>query len=152
ALERWERMLQGGAEESLRKQIALITGEWHPARELSVDGQTPRWSADGTLLAYTSGEPRSRVTTVVDVSGGQPAAVATVQGHSPTFSSDGRTLYVIRVESGPALQAAVSALESASDAATRRAAAGELQRAEREASRLVSHALNGGAERIIELP
>lgn len=154
ALERWERMLQGGAggQESLQKQIALITGEWHPARALAVDGRGPRWSLDGRLLAYTSGEGSGQAATVLDVGGGSPRTIATVQGHSPIFSADEQTLYVIRIEESAALQAAARAVESAADAQARRAAAADFQRAERAASRLVAHALNDGGERTIELP
>lgn len=156
ALERWERMLLGSAGEqpALQKQIALITGEWHPAREIAPDGRAPRWSADGRLLAYTTGDgaAATRVVTVLDVSGTSARTVATLSGYSPAFSADGRTLYVIRVEENPALRTAARAVEVAADIQARRAATAEYQRAERAASRLVARTLGGSAERTIPLP
>jgi hypothetical protein len=152
ALTRWERLLSGGDAAALNKDIALVTGEWHPAREVSEDGRNPRWSPDGSLLAYTTTLGGAAETRVVRVDGAGIREVARTAGAQPVYSADGATLYVIRVRETAAIRAAQAELEAAADAAARRRAMMSIAQAEREASQVVARALNGGRERVLSLP
>lgn len=152
ALARWERLLGQPGAEALHRDIALVTGEWYPAVELAPDGRAPRWSADGRYLAFSTGDGTAQRTTVLDVGGATPRTVATAAGGSAVFAADGRTLYLVRVEETAALRAAQEELAAAPDANARRRALASVQRAQREASRLVSRDLRNGRERVLALP
>ena len=52
ALARLERLLTGPNRDTLRRPIALLTGECYRTTELALDGQGLVWSRDGRRLAF----------------------------------------------------------------------------------------------------
>src|SRR3954452_1660221 len=52
ALARLERLLTGPSRDTLRRPIALLTGEYYRTTELALDGQDLVWSREGRRLAF----------------------------------------------------------------------------------------------------
>jgi len=152
ALSRWDRLLSSDESAPLHRDIALTTGEWHPATELSADGRSPQWSRDGRMLAFTSSIGDTPQSFVLDVSGAAPREIAVTDGSSVVFGADGRTIYLIRTAESAAVRAAREQLAAATDVTARRRAIAEVSLAEREASSLVARDLTNGRERTVALP
>ena len=152
ALTRWEWLLSSGSASEVLKDIALTTGEWHPAREVSEDGRTPRWSPDGSLLAYTTSLSGSAETRVVRADGNEFREIARYAGSQPVFSASGATLYTVRVRETEATRLAQGELERAADVTARRRASAGLALAQRQASQLIARNMSNGRERVVALP
>ena len=92
ALERLERILTGPERERLLEPVALLTGELYRTVEVSPDGRIPRWSPDGSLLAFESPPDRPAKTWLVSVGKDTVNPVATLEGYGAAFSPDSVTL------------------------------------------------------------
>jgi Peptidase family M28 len=89
ALVRLERLLTGPARDSLVAPIALLTGELYRTREIAPDASDPRWSRDGSLLAYEIGGDSARRSVLLNLSESGPLRPDTLAGYAATFSPDG---------------------------------------------------------------
>jgi hypothetical protein len=89
ALERLERLLSGPARDTLLAPIALLTGELYRTREIAPDAANPRWSANGTMLAYDVGSDTSRRSVLVNLNDAGPLRPDTLPGYAATFAPDG---------------------------------------------------------------
>ncbi len=82
--------------------IAQLTGELYRTRELAPDATDPRWSADGTVLAYEIGGDSARRSVLLNLSESGPVKPDTLPGYAATFAPDGsETAYI--AASGAAL-------------------------------------------------
>lgn len=89
ALERLERLLTGPHRDTLVAPIALLTGELYRTREVAPDASSPRWSPDGTILAYEIGSEAARRSVLLSLSGAGPLRPDILPGYAATFSPDG---------------------------------------------------------------
>jgi Peptidase family M28 len=89
ALERLERLLTGPGRDTLVAPIALLTGELYRTREIAPDATSPRWSANGTMLAYEIGSDTSRRSVLLNLNDAGPLRPDTLPGYSATFAPDG---------------------------------------------------------------
>ncbi len=89
ALERLERLLTGPHRDTLLAPIALLTGELYRTREIAPDAANPRWSPDGTMLAYEIGVEASRRSVLLNLSDAGPPRPDTLPGFAATFAPDG---------------------------------------------------------------
>ena len=89
ALERLERLLTGPARDTLLAPIALLTGELHRTREIAPDATNPRWSRDGSLLAYDIGGDSARQSVLVNLAATGPLRPDTLPGYAAAFAPDG---------------------------------------------------------------
>jgi hypothetical protein len=89
ALERLERLLTGPGRDTLLAPIALLTGELYRTREIAPDATSPRWSANGTMLAYEIGSDTSRRSVLVNLNDAGPLRPDTLPGYAATFAPDG---------------------------------------------------------------
>jgi hypothetical protein len=89
ALERLERLLTGPGRDTLLAPIALLTGELYRTREIAPDATSPRWSANGTMLAYEIGSDTSRRSVLLNLNDAGPRRPDTLPGYAATFAPDG---------------------------------------------------------------
>ena len=89
ALERLERLLAGPQRDTLLVPIALLTGELYRTRAIAPDATGPRWSADGTMLAYEIGSDTSRRSVLLNLSTPSSLRPDTLPGYAATFAPDG---------------------------------------------------------------
>jgi hypothetical protein len=89
ALERLERLLTGPRRDTLLPSIALLTGELYRTTEVAPDASRPRWSPDGTILAYEIGSEEARRSVLLSLSGAGPLRPDTLPGYAAIFSPDG---------------------------------------------------------------
>jgi hypothetical protein len=89
ALERLERLLTGPHRDTLFAPIALLTGELYRTREIAPDATGPRWSPDGTMLAYEVGSDASRRSVLLNLNEAGPLRPDTLPGYAATFAPDG---------------------------------------------------------------
>jgi hypothetical protein len=89
ALERLERLLTGPSRDTLLAPIALLTGELYRTRELAPDAADPRWSRDGSMLAFEIGGDSARRSVLLNLSESGPLRPDTLAGYAATFAPDG---------------------------------------------------------------
>ncbi len=150
ALELLENLLSGPEGGSLRREIALLTGELHPTEELSPDGRAVRWSPDGTLLAFEKGTGADAVTHVLRLTSDGVTPVGVMEGQGLVFSPDGRRVAWVGMEDRGSWEAARSRLLAGVAADDRAALARlrpELERLEAEHQRVKVRDLVSGEER-----
>jgi hypothetical protein len=95
------------------RPIALTTGELFETRELTSDGRAPRFSPDGSLIAYESGLETSRRTTIVRNDASR-SEVADLPGVSATFSSTLAQVAYLKIPDHDEIRRASDALAAAS--------------------------------------
>jgi hypothetical protein len=95
SLGRLERLLTGPSRDSLLAPIALLTGELYRTREVASDAADPRWSPDGSVLAFEIGGDSARRSVLVNLSESGPLRLDTLPGYAATFAPDGsETAYI----------------------------------------------------------
>ena len=105
ALTTYLELLDSPAADTVLEPIALQTGELFQTRELTADGGAPRFSPDGRTIVYEAGTGTLRTTRVVALTpAGELRTIATLQGHSASFSPDGSKLVYLRVPHSAALR------------------------------------------------
>jgi hypothetical protein len=159
ALSRLERLLAGPSRDTLRRQIALLTGEYYRTIELAPDGQDLTWSSDGRRLAVETElteVPRTIVLRFGD--DGRVAGADTLPGRGAVFSPDAGVIAYLGTAPSAALDSARALLAATpagagSDGARRHLAQqAEVRRQETAAARVVVRTLADAQERVIETP
>jgi hypothetical protein len=159
ALARLERLLTGPSRDTLRRPIALLTGEYYRTTELAPDGQDLVWSRDGRRLAFGTAVaevPRTIVLRFGD--DGRVAGADTLPGRRAVFSPDGGSIAYLGTSPSADLDSARSLLAgtpvaAGSEGARRRQAQQAIvRRLETGAARVVVRTLADGRERVIETP
>ena len=159
ALTRLERLLTGPSRDPLRRQIALLTGEYYRTVELAPDGQGLAWSSDGRRLAFETeltGVPRTIVLRFGD--DGRVAGTDTLPGRGAVFSPDAGSIAYLgtapsaELDSARALLAATPAGAGSEGARRHLEQQAEVRRLETAAARVVVRTLADGQERITETP
>jgi hypothetical protein len=112
ALKGYLALMHGPEGDRFLEPIALRTGELHESIEVTKDGQAPRFSPDGRLIAYETADGQTRTTHLVDVSG-VPAPVASLPGHAGVFSPSGDRFAFLRIRPASDLEQALAELKSA---------------------------------------
>jgi hypothetical protein len=95
SLGRLERLLTGPSRDSLLTPVALLTGELYRTREIAPDAADPRWSPDGSLLAFDIGGDSARRSVLVNLSESGPLRPDTLPGYAATFAPDGSEIAYI---------------------------------------------------------
>jgi peptidase M28-like protein/WD40 repeat protein len=159
ALSRLERLLTGPSRDMLRRQIALLTGEYYRTVELAPDGQDLTWSSDGRRLAFETElteVPRTIVLRFGD--DGRVSGADTLPGRGAVFSPDAGAIAYLGTAPSPALDSARALLAATpagagSEGARRHLAQqAEVRRLETAAARVVVRTLADGQERVVETP
>jgi hypothetical protein len=159
ALGRLERLLTGPSRDTLRRPIALLTGEYYRTLELAPDGQDLVWSRDGRRLAFGTAVaevPRTIVLRFGD--DGRVAGADTLPGRRAVFSPDGGSIAYLGTSPSADLDSARSLLAATPDGAgsdgarRRQEQQAIVRRLETGAARVVVRTLADGRERVIETP
>ena len=159
ALGRLERLLTGPSRDTLRRPIALLTGEYYRTIELAPDGQDLVWSRDGRRLAFGTAVaevPRTIVLRFGD--DGRVAGADTLPGRRAVFSPDGGSIAYLGTSPSADLDSARSQLAATPDGAgsdgarRRQEQQAIVRRLETGAARVVVRTLADGRERVIETP
>jgi hypothetical protein len=112
ALGRLERLLTGPHRDTLLAPIALLTGELYRTREIAPDAASPRWSPDGTTLAYEIGSDTLRRSVLLNPNDAGPLRPDTLPGYAATFAPDGSEIaYLSAGASGVVLRPAAGGPE-----------------------------------------
>jgi hypothetical protein len=155
ALQALEALLSGPGGDGLLEEIAGLTGELYPVRELSGDGRAVRWAPGGRHAAYESGAGLEVITHVLEVSGGALREVAVVAGSGLAFSPSGREVAYLSVVERTVLEEALARLQAGVDAADRAARARlrpEMERLQALHTRITVRELSSGLEETLALP
>ena len=98
SLESLIRLIDGPKGETLRREIALLTGELHPVHEIARDGRSLQLSRDGRLASYKLPRP-SRSYAVVEL---VPAVreVAVMPGSACALAPDGSVAVIVAEDRG----------------------------------------------------
>ncbi|HET7423038.1 MAG TPA: M20/M25/M40 family metallo-hydrolase [Gemmatimonadales bacterium] len=159
ALGRLERLLTGPSRDTLRRPIALLTGEYYRTIELAPDGQDLVWSRDGRRLAFGTAVaevPRTIVLRFGD--DGRVTGADTLPGRRAVFSPDGGSIAYLGTSPSADLDSARSLLAATPDGAgsdgarRRQEQQAIVRRLETGAARVVVRTLADGRERVIETP
>ena len=159
ALARLERLLTGPSRDTLRRPIALLTGEYYRTTELALDGQDLVWSRDGRRLAFGTAVaevPRTIVLRFGD--DGRVAGADTLPGRRAVFSPDGGSIAYLgtapsaELDSARGLLAATPAGAGSDGARRRQEQQAIVRRLETGVARIVVRTLADGRERVIETP
>ena len=111
ALARLERLLTGPNKDTLRRPIALLTGEYYRTTELAPDGQGLVWSRDGRRLAFATSVAEVPRTIVLRFGeDGRVAGADTLPGRRAVFSPDGGSIAYLGTAPSPELDSARSLL------------------------------------------
>lgn len=105
ALRQLVRALRGPDGDRLVDTVALLTGEAYRTFDIAPDGRNPRWSDDGSLLAYETGAGAGLATRVVRYSEGETKEVAILPGTGAVFDAGSRT--VAYLAPGPSATATI---------------------------------------------
>ncbi|MFL5516909.1 MAG: M20/M25/M40 family metallo-hydrolase [Gemmatimonadales bacterium] len=159
ALSRLEKLLTGPDRDTLRRPIALLTGEFYRTAELARDGQGLVWSRDGRRLAFTT-EVAEVPRTIVLRFGedGRVAGADTLPGRRAVFSPDGGSIAYLatapsaELDSARSLLAATPAGAGSEGARQHQEQQAVVRRLETAAARVVVRSLANGQERVIETP
>jgi hypothetical protein len=92
SMEAYLDVLRGPRAAALTREIALLTGELHPVREVDDDGRNPSISPDGRFLAWErslDGVWVTRIEPVVD-----PAGRVQIEGRGVALSGTGKAAWV----------------------------------------------------------
>src|SRR5688572_21846257 len=125
-----ERLLASPDGERMLEPIALLSGELYRAIPVATDGQTPRWSADGSFASFTTNG--GRVTHIVAVERDTVRPVVSIAGVSLAFSPMGDRVAYLAIDETPELRAA----RALADSLLRAQEFGRLQRQRQEVTRL----------------
>jgi hypothetical protein len=159
ALSRLERLLAGPSRDTLRRQIALLTGEYYRTVELAPDGQALTWSSDGRRLAFETElteVPRTIVLRFGD--DGRVAGADTLSGRGAVFAPDAGAIAYLGTAPSPALDSARALLAATPAGAGSEGARRHLElqaqvrRLETAGARVVVRTLADGQDRVIETP
>jgi Tol biopolymer transport system component len=149
ALTRYAKLLRGSPDDATVESIALQTGELYETKELTADGNAPRFSPDGRTITYETGTGLKRSVRLVSTE--SPTRVlAELPGLAARFSPDGRQLVYLRVTPTRELEAEQAELEAAppSERGSRLVA---LTQSLTEAARIVVRDLSNGGERVVDV-
>ena len=159
ALSRLERLLTGPNRDTLRRPIALLTGEYYRTTELALDGQGLVWSRDGRRLAFTPRWPRcpGPSCSASATTAASPARTRCrdagrcsppMEARSPTSARLRRRSSTRRAASSPRRPRA----PGSDGARQRQEQQAIVRRLETGAARVVVRTLADGQERVIETP
>ncbi len=96
ALRTYLRLLQSPAGDQFVAPIARQTGELFQTEELTNDGRAPRFSPDGSLVAYEIGPAAKPVTRIVPVTG-EHAVLADLPGSGAVFAPSGKKVAYLKL-------------------------------------------------------
>src|SRR5262249_52968532 len=113
ALNRYLYLLAAPGGDRWLRPIALATGELFETRELTADGRAPRFSPNGTLIAYETGLETSRRTKILKNDAAR-TEVADLPGVSATFSSTLPLVAYLKIPDHDEIRRASDALDAAS--------------------------------------
>jgi Tol biopolymer transport system component len=153
ALAGLERLLASAEGERVLEPIALLSGELYRAIPVATDGQTPRWSADGSFASFTTNG--GRVTHIVAVERDTVRPVVSIAGVSLVFSPMGDRVAYLAIDETPELRAARALADSllrAQEFGRLQRQRQEVTRLEQEAARVVTRDLRGGATEELRAP
>jgi Tol biopolymer transport system component len=159
ALSRLDRLLTGPSRDTLRRQIALLTGEYYRTVELAPDGQDLTWSTDGSRLAYeTELTEVPRIIVLRFGDDGRVAGADPLPGRGAIFSPDAGSIAYLSTAPSPALDSARALLAATPAGAGSEGARRHMEqqaavrRLETAAARVVIRTLADGQERVTETP
>jgi hypothetical protein len=155
ALEQLKRALGMPDGDALVGPAALLTGEWYRSVEMSADAASPRWSRDGSVIAFETGQGDQRVTRVAAVGNATGRVLAQVSGSGLVLSADGSRAAYLAAPDMPELRAANAEAErllAAGDRPGAASARAEAMRIERENARIMVVDLSNGREEQIDAP
>ncbi len=121
------------------ERIALLTGEWYPSIEVSVDGRNPKLSPNGRFITYEIGPATDPTTRIVRAEAKGPV-VAEIRGGGAVINATGTHVAWVRPPQ------AVPATEGIPPAQATLAAAWALAKD----GALVVRDLASGSERVVE--
>jgi Tol biopolymer transport system component len=113
ALNGYIQLLSAPGGERVLEPIALTTGELFETKELTADGRAPRFSPDGSFIAYETGLETSRRTKILK-NDASFTEVADLPGVSATFSSTLDQVAYLRIPGDDEIRRASDAIEKAS--------------------------------------
>jgi len=111
ALTAYLQILDSRPDEAAIETIALQTGELFATRELTTDGDAPRFSPDGRFLVYETGGAPDRRTFLF--TGDGTTQVTEFVGFRAAFSHDSAKLAYLKVVPSPTLRDAFAAIAAA---------------------------------------
>lgn len=122
ALREYIRLLNSSTDDRFVEPIALQTGELFQTEEITADGRSPRFTPDGKLIAYESGNGLSAMTRIVGAEENRQI-VSDLPGTGAVFSPSGRRIAYIKVNRNKEIDKAQAELDAApTQGAARRAA------------------------------
>ena len=110
ALQGYLQVLDSPGADAAFEHIALQTGELFHTTELTTDGEGPRFSPDGRVIAYTTGALPS-TTIKLSHAAAPEATTATLSGFRGVFSSDGTRYAYLRITPTDELLKAAAAVD-----------------------------------------
>src|SRR5262249_42953558 len=113
ALNRYLYLLAAPGGDRWLRPIALATGELFETRELTADGRAPRFSPNGTLMAYETGLETSRRTKILKNDAAR-TEVPDLPGVGATFSSTLPLVAYLKIPDHDEIRRASDALDAAS--------------------------------------
>lgn len=100
AIDSFARLLREPGGAAWRDSVALLTGELHPATELTRDGLRAVFSADGQFAAFETGPAAQRLTRIVRATEGAPV-IGEVPGTLPALSPKGALVATVVGNAAP---------------------------------------------------
>lgn len=111
ALERLEAIVEDPVSDL--EPVALLTGELYRTTKIAADGSAIRWSPDGQLAVYETGDDGAVTTHIVRIEDGNISEVATIDGHNLVFSPTGDRAAYLAVQNSQALAQEVERVRGA---------------------------------------
>ncbi len=112
ALQTYLQILKGPEGDKYVELIAGQTGEVYRTEEIANNGNNPRLSSDGGLIAYETESPGGTITRIVRTSE-RHEAVAELAGSGAVFSPSGRKIAYLKLPESEELKTAKTALNQA---------------------------------------